>query len=89
MFALAVAFLASGALHELLVNLPLWLLYGTNLLGSMFAYFLLLQLGAIIIERRFLRRFPLANRLWLWVSVVAPAPLVLNQATLRAFQLAG
>lgn len=81
------AFAFSGALHEWLVNLPLWVVFGTNLLGSMMLYFLI-QAGGIVLERQWLRHYPGWNRLFLWAVVIGPVPLVLNEGTLRVFQLA-
>lgn len=85
--AIGLAFALSAAWHEVLANLPLWLVYGTNRFGSMILYFLL-QAGAILVARKYLRRFQLASRVFLWLIVLAPAPLVLNEATLRIFHLA-
>jgi hypothetical protein len=80
------AFGFSGALHEWLVNLPLRVVFGTNLFGSMMLYFLL-QAGGIVLERQCLRHDPGWNRFFLWAVVIGPAPLVLNEGTLRVFQL--
>ena len=80
-------FLVSGLWHEWLFNLPLFLLGGGSFFGSMLAYFIL-QAGGVWGEKRFLRRAPQAvRRLWLWVFVLGPAPLVINPALLRTFLL--
>lgn len=85
--ALAVTFLVSGLLHEVLVNLPLLIVYGRNLLGSMLLYFLL-QAAGILVERKWLRRLRWVRRTFLWIVVLGPVPLVLNEGTLRIFHLA-
>jgi hypothetical protein len=85
--ALAVIFSISGLAHEALVNVPLLIVYGTNLLGSMLLYFLL-QAAGIVIERRWLRRLRQTRRLFLWMVVLGPIPLVLNEGTLRIFHFA-
>jgi hypothetical protein len=86
--AMAVAFLVSGVLHELLVSLPLQIVYGRSVWGWMLAYFLL-QYGAIELERAFLSPFPVLQRLFLWLAVLGPAPLILNPGTLLIFHLGG
>ena len=48
---LVIAFAVSGVIHEVLVNVPLWLVFGTNLFGSMCLYFLM-QAGGIFVERQ-------------------------------------
>lgn len=86
--AMAATFLVSGVLHELLVSLPLQIVYGRNIWGWMLAYFLL-QYGAIELERAVLFPFPLLRRLFLWLAVLGPAPLILNPGTLLIFHLGG
>jgi hypothetical protein len=83
---LAVAFAVSGVIHEVLVNVPLWVVFGTNLFGSMSLYFLI-QAGGIFVERELLKQYSIGNRVFLWAVVIGPVPLVLNEGTLRIFQL--
>jgi hypothetical protein len=86
--ATCLAFAVSGVLHEWVVNLPLWAVFGKNLFGSMCLYFLL-QAGGIVVERRWIRHYPGWKRLFLWGVVIVPVPLVLNEGTLRIFQWSG
>jgi hypothetical protein len=81
--AVAFTFLVSGLWHELLVNVPLWLADGVNLFGTMMAYFLFQAAGLLAVRRR---PGP-AVRVVLWVVVLGPVPLVLNEGTLRIFRL--
>jgi hypothetical protein len=83
--AILCAFFVSAVMHEYLVNLPLWAVYGKNLFGSMSLYFLIQAVG-IVIERTYLRRHWEMNRAFAWLTILAPLPLVLNEATLRVFQ---
>jgi len=83
---LIMAFAVSGVMHEFLVNVPLWIVFGTNLFGSMCLYFLIQALG-IFVERRYLKRNAIANRFFMWATIVGPVPLVLNEGTLRIFHL--
>ncbi len=85
--ALTVTFIVSGLIHELLVSLPLWLVYRVNCFGWMVGYFLLQMLG-ILAERQWLRQSPRLNRPFVWLVVLAPVPLILNQGTLLIFHLA-
>jgi hypothetical protein len=84
--AVAAVFAVSGLVHELVLNLPLWLLTGRNLFGSMMLYFGLQGLG-MGLERRWLPRRTLGRRVFLWLVVLGPAPLIVNEAMLRALQL--
>lgn len=81
------AFGASAALHELLVAVPMWLVYHRCLFGLMTAYFLLQAVG-LLLERRWVRRHPAVGRIWTWIWVIAPLPLVLNEAARRIFHFA-
>lgn len=86
--AMAATFLVSGVLHELLVSLPLQIVYGRNVWGWMIAYFLV-QYAAIELDRAFLSPFPVLRRLFLWLAVLGPASLILNPGTLLIFHLGG
>jgi hypothetical protein len=83
---LILVFFISGAIHEFVINLPLYLLTRRNLFGSMMLYFLL-QAGGLLTERAFLKQRPALRQLFLWLVVVTPAPLILNEGLLRALQL--
>lgn len=85
--AMFVTFLVSGLLHELLVSLPLTLVYDENVWGWLTGYFLLQHL-AMVGEKR-LALSPAGRRLLLWLVVLVPAPLVLNRSTLLIFHLGG
>lgn len=75
-------FFLSGLLHEYVLNLGLWLVTGQKLFGTMMLYFLL-QAAGVLMERRFLKHRPLANRLFTWLIVLAPVPLAFNELMLR------
>ena len=85
-FALFLAFLVSGLAHEWVINVPLYYLTGRMLIGSMMAYFLL-QLAGILWERYFLKGHPRLMRMFTWLVVFAPSPLVLNEGLLRVLHL--
>jgi hypothetical protein len=85
-WALFATFLLSGLLHEVVINLPLYWVTGRALFGTMILFFLAQALG-IFFERKYLRAHPVAMRVLTWIVLVAPAPLVLNEAALRAFRL--
>lgn len=84
---IAAAFAASGILHEILINTPLWLVYHRNLFGTMLLYFVI-QASGVFVERRWLRRHKTAGIALTWLTILLPAPLVLNEGVLRIFHLA-
>jgi len=85
--ALFCTFLVSGLLHELLVSVPMAIVYHQSVWGWFVGYFLF-QYLAMRIERRLgLSRF--GRRILLWLVVLGPVPLVLNRATLLIFHLGG
>lgn len=77
-------FVFSGLLHEVLINLPLFMLFHVNLFGSMTVYFFL-QWVAVAIDHFYLRNRSRLRRAFLYVAVVGPAPLILNESLLRVF----
>ena len=80
--AVFAVFFVSGVLHELVVNVPLFLITGRAPFGSMLIYFLL-QAPAVLVERRFLKRRPMLRVLLVWVVVFAPVPLMIGEGLLR------
>ena len=79
-------FISSGIIHELVINLSLWLLTGRNFFGSMMAYFGLQGVG-LLFERRFLAGCGTCRRIVAWLIVLGPVPLIVNEGILRAFWL--
>ena len=79
-------FFVSGVLHEYVLNLTLWIVTGKKLFGTMMLYFLL-QGAGVLAERRFLKDHPGINRLFTWLVVFAPVPLVFHESMLRALHL--
>lgn len=84
--ALVTVFFVSGLMHEWVINLPLYWVTGRNLFGSMMIYFLI-QAPAVIFENKFLKQRPVARIVLLWVMVVGPVPLLLNEGMLRVLQI--
>jgi hypothetical protein len=84
--AVIMTFLVSGLLHEVILTLPLWAITGHSVAGTSMLYFLI-QACAVLIDTRVLGQSPMTRRLLLWVAVLAPAPLILNEAVLRAIGL--
>lgn len=83
-FALFAVFLASGVLHELVINVPLYIVTGRKCFGLMTLYFLLQAVG-ILIERKMRNR---ATRIFLlWVFVFGAVPLMVNEGMLRILHL--
>lgn len=84
LIAALVVFAFSGLLHEVIINLPLFVLFHVDLFGSMMAYFLL-QWFAVVIDHVYLRGRSRLRRAFLYVAVICPAPLILNESLLRIF----
>lgn len=84
--AMCSAFFVSGLLHELLVSLPYQLVCSISIWGLMTIYFLM-QFLAVILEKYFLPKNRVVGRIFVWIAVLLPAPLVLNPATLAIFHL--
>ncbi|HEY1661163.1 MAG TPA: MBOAT family protein [Verrucomicrobiae bacterium] len=83
-FALFLVFLTSGILHELVINVPLYIVTGRNCFGSMTLYFLLQAVG-ILIERKTRNRGVRIFQVWLFVF--GAAPLMINEGMLRILHL--
>jgi hypothetical protein len=71
-------FLISGIFHELMANLPYWLVYRKSYFGTMMAYFLI-QAMALWIDKNFVSNWPhWGRRIYLWLAVILPSPLFIN-----------
>lgn len=85
--AMGATFLVSGILHELVVSLPMSLVYGESVWGWLTCYFLIQYVGCLLEHR--LSVGPFWQKMMLWLVVLLPVPLVLNRATLLIFHLGG
>lgn len=85
--AVLATFIVSGLLHELVVSLPLAVVYGESVWGWFVGYFLLQYCGGLL--EHHLRLASPARRVLLWLVVLLPLPLVLNRGTLLIFHLGG
>ena len=82
--ALLAVFLTSGILHDLVINVPLYLVTGQNYFGLMTLYFLLQAVG-ILLERQTRHR---GVRIFLvWLFVFGAVPLMINEGMLRILHL--
>jgi hypothetical protein len=71
-------FFCSGLFHEVMFNLPYWLIYQKSFFGTMVLYFLI-QAAGLWIDKRFVYRAPaFVQRLYLWAIVLLPSPIFLN-----------
>jgi len=86
LFALFMVFAISGLMHEWVTNFTLYHVTGRALFGSMMIYFLLQAVG-ILVERHFLKGHPRLIKFFVWLIVVVPVPLVLNEGLLRVLHL--
>lgn len=75
---LIVVFLLSGIFHELMCNLPYWIMYQKSYFGTMMAYFLI-QAVALWIDKKYIKHWPhFWRRVYLWMAVILPSPLFIN-----------
>ena len=75
---ITIAFLFSGLFHELMCNLPYWMLYRKSYFGTMMAYFLI-QALALWVEKKYIRiRSIFWKRMYCWCAVIIPSPLFIN-----------
>jgi hypothetical protein len=83
--AMCSTFTISGVIHEIIVSVPLWVVYRRNVFGFMMAYFLM-QAFSVWLERRYLKH-TWSRRFLMWSTLIMPAPLLFNEGTLRVFHL--
>ena len=75
---IVLVFLISGFFHELMCNLPYWLVFRKSYFGTMLVYFLI-QALALWIDKRFMKHFSgKVRRAYLWLAVTLPSPLFIN-----------
>lgn len=84
---IVLVFFVSGTFHELMCNLPYWLMYRESYFGTMIAYFII-QGVALWIDKKFISHMPpIYRRIYLWAAVVLPSPLFINVPLLTFFGL--
>jgi hypothetical protein len=80
-------FLISGFFHEIMCNLPYWMIYRKSYFGTMMGYFFI-QAVALWFDKKVLRKSPsLLRRIFLWAAVILPSPLFINVPILTFFGL--
>jgi hypothetical protein len=84
--AILIVFLFTGLTHELLINLPTFLIIQKNLFGSMIAYFIF-QAAGLSLDKTLIKNHAKIQRIFLWVVVLIPSPLVINEGLLRFLRL--
>ncbi|NIP32253.1 MAG: hypothetical protein GTN59_17525 [Candidatus Dadabacteria bacterium] len=79
-------FLVSGIWHEIIINLPLFIITQINIFGTMTLYFLLQSLG-VITDKKFFRYKNDYNFRYMFCLLVAigPSPLFFNDQLLQVF----
>lgn len=84
---IVLVFLISGIFHELMVNLPYWLVFRKSYFGTMMAYFLI-QAMALWIDKRWMKHQSLIwRRIFMWIMIIIPSPLFINVPLLTFFGL--
>jgi hypothetical protein len=71
-------FLISGLFHELMTNLPYWIIYRKSYFGTMMAYFLIQALG-LWLDKTYIRSWPgFWRKIYMWMVIIVPSPLFIN-----------
>jgi hypothetical protein len=78
-------FLVSGIFHEVLVNLPFWLMTGRSYFGTMLGYFVIQAIGVYIDKKVFRHAGFWPRVLFQWFVIVLPSPLFVNVPILSFF----
>lgn len=79
---LLITFFLSGLFHEIMFNLPFWLVYKKSYFGMMMLYFMIQAVG-VGVEKKILRGRPVwVKRCYLWIMVFAPSPIFLTHPLL-------
>lgn len=80
---LLATFFISGLFHEVMFNLPYFLVYKKSYFGNMMLYFIIQGLG-LWIEKRWILQMPnFVRRLYLWSVIILPAPIFINRPLLK------
>lgn len=75
---LMITFAFSGFFHEVMVNLPYWLVYRKSYFGTMMLYFIIQSLG-LMVDKKYVRKYhPLIQKAYMWLVLVLPSPLFIN-----------
>jgi Membrane bound O-acyl transferase family len=82
---MVIVFLASGIFHELMINLPYFLVFKVSYFGTMISYFLV-QAMALWFQKHYFRlRSKFLQRAYMFMSIMLPSPLFINVPLLRFF----
>jgi D-alanyl-lipoteichoic acid acyltransferase DltB (MBOAT superfamily) len=81
------SFTFSGLFHEVMVNLPYSVYYGTFHFGHMMLYFWIQALGVQVDKVIAPMASTKIRRLVMWLVIVLPSPLFINKAFLEFFNL--
>ncbi len=76
-------FIISGIVHELMVNLPYWIIYRKSYFGTMMVYFLIQGL-ALFFEKKFMGNTPaIVSKIYTYSVIILPSPLFINVPILK------
>ena len=77
-----ITFIISGLFHEIMINLPYWIIFKKSYFGTMMAYFLIQAVGIWLDKSYLKRQHSYIRRIFLWIMVVGPSPLFINRPLL-------
>ncbi|MGH7884610.1 MAG: MBOAT family O-acyltransferase [Thermodesulfobacteriota bacterium] len=85
--AVMTTFIVSGLWHEVIINIPHLILTGEKVFGFVTLYFIIQGLGVLISRRGFFRNRYMLSVIYLWIVVILPIPLIMNDAFMNIFVL--
>lgn len=83
--AVMATFLLSGLWHEVIINIPHFILTGEMIFGFVTLYFIIQAIGVLISRHNFFRNRYILSVAYLWVLVILPIPLIMNEAFMNIF----
>lgn len=83
--AVVATFLVSGLWHEVIINVPHYILTGEKIFGFVTLYFLIQAFGVLCSRHSYFRNRNILSIVYLWIFVIMPIPLIMNQAFMNIF----
>ncbi len=85
--AVMTTFVLSGLWHEVIINIPHLILTGEKIFGFVTLYFVIQGIGVLISRQNFFRNRYILSVIYLWIFVILPIPLIMNEAFMNIFVL--
>ena len=83
--AVMTTFTLSGLWHEVIINIPHLILTGEKVFGFVTLYFVIQGFGVLVSRLNFFRNRQVLSIIYLWIFVILPIPLIMNEAFMNIF----